>query len=130
MGRCLKLKLVGGPHSRDKILLEPKFIRKKAFAGSNTKEKPSKEAKFDQTLYSWHFLRCLRAAQMNLACHMRPAGRVFETPVLGAIQIICDILKGGRQDVWSIFFSLEALHLMLLEVDDFVRQQNLGLFYR
>jgi hypothetical protein len=27
-------------------------------------------------------LRCLRAAQMHLAGHMRPAGRVFETPAL------------------------------------------------
>ncbi len=40
--RGLKLKLVGGPHSRDKMLRGPQFTRKKLFADRDTLEKPSK----------------------------------------------------------------------------------------
>jgi hypothetical protein len=39
---------MGGPHSKEKMLSGLQFIRKKAFAGPNLQEKPSKEAKFDQ----------------------------------------------------------------------------------
>ncbi len=56
--------------------------QKKALAGHNLQEKLSKSAKFDQNLQYYQFLRCSRAAKMHLAGHMRPVGRVFETPVL------------------------------------------------
>jgi hypothetical protein len=88
--RGLKLKLVGGPHSREKMLRGPQLI-KKGFAGLKIQEKPSKIAKFDQTLYSCHFLKCSRAAPMH------QAGRVFETPVQ------TKWLKFGHACVWLHF---------------------------
>jgi hypothetical protein len=40
--RGLKLKLVGGPHSREKNALRAAVYKKKAFAGHKIQEKPSK----------------------------------------------------------------------------------------
>ncbi len=64
-----KLKLVGGTYSRD-MPAKAAVYKKKAFAGRNIQEKPSKQAKFDQTLY------------LDLVGHLWPADSVFETPVL------------------------------------------------
>ncbi len=38
--RGLKLKLVGGPHSREKMLRGPQFIRKKLFRATKYKKSP------------------------------------------------------------------------------------------
>jgi hypothetical protein len=81
--RGLKLKFIKGPNSKEKMMLRGLlFIGKKAFTGRILQEKLSKYDKFDQTLYSCHFLRCLQAAQIHLAGHIRLASRVFETPDL------------------------------------------------
>jgi hypothetical protein len=44
----LKLKYIGGPHSKEKMFRGPQFMRKTAFAGRNSQEKLSKFDKFDQ----------------------------------------------------------------------------------
>jgi hypothetical protein len=77
-----------------KIASQAAVYQKKALAGHNLQEKLSKYAKFDQNLQYFQFLRCLRAAQMHLAGHMRPAGRVFETPGVGHKR---DILREKRE---------------------------------
>jgi hypothetical protein len=40
--RALKLKFIGGPHSKEKMLRGLQFNRKKAFAGCSLQEKPLK----------------------------------------------------------------------------------------
>ena len=36
----------------------------------------------------WELLMMTRAAQTHQAGHMRPAGRVFETPALNSVKVI------------------------------------------
>ncbi len=78
--------------------------KKKAYGGYKLLEKLWKQAKFDQKLTCCQFLRCPRAAQMHLVGHMRPAGRVFETPELNKLNYRAVVLKLG---VTSTIFKLE-----------------------
>ncbi len=80
--RGLKLKLVGGPHSRDKMPRGPQFIRKKLLRAAIYMKSPQNKLNLVKYYTLGIFLRCSRAAQMHLAGHMRPAGRVFENPDL------------------------------------------------
>ncbi len=77
----LKPKLVGGPHSRDKMLRGPLFIRKQLLRAAIYKKSPQNKLNLIKH-YTQHFLRCSRAAQMHLA------GRVFKTPVLQSVSPI------------------------------------------
>ncbi len=73
---------VGGPHSKGVMLCGPQLNGKKLLRAEKKFKKLSNNAKIDKYSQFSKVLRCARAAQTHLGGHMRPAGRVFETPDL------------------------------------------------